>query len=118
MSISRSHVGTRMSKIVTHNGVVYLCGQVGVPGDPVAEQTRDCLKRVDELLEEAGSGRDCLLQAVIWLADMADFSDMNEVWDAWVPAGCAPARACGEARLAHPDLKVEVTVIAALRDSA
>jgi enamine deaminase RidA (YjgF/YER057c/UK114 family) len=115
MSIARFHVGTRMSKIVTHNGVVYLCGQVGVPGDSVTDQTRECLRRVEALLEEAGSGRDCLLQAIVWLADMADFAEMNSVWDAWVPEGCAPARACGESRLAHPELKVEITVTAAQR---
>ena len=117
MSIARFHVGTRMSKIVTHNGVVYLCGQVGIPGDSACDQTRECLKRVETLLEEAGSGRDCLLQAIVWLADMADFAEMNSVWDAWVPEGCAPARACGESRLAHPGLKVEVTVTAAQRET-
>ena len=102
-----------MSKIVKHNGVVYLCGQVG-DGETVAEQTRDCLGRVDALLTEAGSGRDRILQAIIWLRDMADFAEMNAVWDAWVPEGCAPARACGEARLARDSLKVEIIVTAAL----
>ncbi len=113
MTITRHHVGKRMSKIVKHNGVVYLCGQVGNRGDSIDEQTRECLSRVDALLEEAGSGRDRILQAIVWLADMNDFEAMNAVWDAWVPEGAAPARACGESRLAHPELKVEVTVIAA-----
>ena len=45
---------------------------------------------------------------------MADFAAMNEVWDAWVPEGHAPARACGEARLARDDLKVEIIVTAAV----
>jgi enamine deaminase RidA (YjgF/YER057c/UK114 family) len=107
--------GPRMSKIVKHGGVVYLCGQVG-DGETVTEQTRDCLARVDALLEQAGSSREHMLQAIIWLADMADFADMNAVWDVWVPAGHAPARACGEARLARPDLKVEVIVTAAVCD--
>ncbi len=44
---------------------------------------------------------------------MADFAEMNEVWDAWVPEGHAPARACGEAKLAHPELKVEFLITAA-----
>lgn len=112
--IERLHVGARMSKIVKHNGVAYLCGQVG-DGDDVAEQTRDCLSRVDALLKEAGSDREHMLQAVIWLADMADFAAMNAVWDAWVPEGHAPARACGEAKLARGDLKVEIIVTAAVR---
>lgn len=111
--IERKHTSARMSKIVKHNGVAYLCGQVGNAGDSVADQTRECLARVDSLLEEAGTSREKMLQAVIWLADMADFAEMNAVWDAWVPEGHAPARACGEARLARPELKVEVIVTAA-----
>ena len=112
--IDRIHTSERMSKIVKHNGVAYLCGQVGA-GETVADQTADCLSRVDALLQEAGSDRKHMLQAVIWLADMADFAEMNAVWDAWVPAGHAPARACGEARLARDVLKVEIIVTAAVK---
>lgn len=112
--IERMHTGARMSKIVKHNGVAYLCGQVGA-GDTVTEQTQDCLARVDALLKEAGSDREHILQAIIWLADMGDFAEMNAVWDAWVPEGHAPARACGEARLARDVLKVEIIVTAAIK---
>ena len=111
--IERMETGPRMSRIVKHNGVVYLCGQVGA-GETVAEQTADCLSRIDRLLAQAGTTREHLLQVTIWLADMADFAEMNSVWDAWVPEGHAPARACGEARLARDVLKVEMIVSAAL----
>ncbi|UWR13365.1 RidA family protein [Sulfitobacter mediterraneus] len=110
--IERIETGQRMSKIVKHSGVAYLCGQVG-DGATVAEQTHDCLSRVDALLEKAGSSREQMLQAVIWLSDMTDFAEMNAVWDAWVPEGHAPARACGEAKLARQELKVEIIVTAA-----
>ena len=110
--IERIGTGQRMSKIVKHSGVAYLCGQVG-EGATVTAQTEDCLSRVEALLEQAGSSRDRILQATIWLADMADFAEMNAVWDAWVPEGHAPARACGEAKLARPDLRVEIIVVAA-----
>jgi len=110
--IERIDTGPRMSKIVKHNGVAYLCGQVG-DGATVAEQTRDCLQRVQTLLEKAGSSREQLLQVTIWLADMSDFAEMNAVWDGWVPEGHSPARACGEAKLARAELKVEIIVTAA-----
>jgi len=110
--IERIETGSRMSKIVKHNGVAYLCGQVG-DGQSVTEQTQDCLSRVDALLVKAGSSREDILQAIIWVADMDDFAGMNAVWDAWVPEGHAPARACGEAKLARKDLKVEIIVTAA-----
>lgn len=111
--ITRDHTNARMSQIVTHNGTIYLAGQVGTPGASVAQQTQDCLDNIDKLLAEAGSDKSRLLQAVIWLADMADFEEMNGVWDAWVPEGKAPARACGEAKLARPDFTVEIIIIAA-----
>ncbi|MGS4987046.1 RidA family protein [Roseibium sp. RP-7] len=110
--IERIETGPRMSKIVKHNGVAYLCGQVG-DGTSVVDQTRDCLSRIDTLLEKAGSSRKNILQAIVWLSDMSDFADMNSVWDAWVPEGHAPARACGESKLARTELKVEIIITAA-----
>jgi len=89
--IERIGTSARMSKIVKHNGVIYLCGQVG-DGATAADQTRDCLSRIEALLAEAGSPPDRMLQVVVWLADMADFTEMNTVWDAWVPQGHAPRR--------------------------
>lgn len=112
--IERMHTGERSSKIVKHNGTIYLSGQVG-NGDSITEQTVDCLSRVDALLAEAGSDREHILQAVVWLSDMKYFAELNEVWNAWVPTGHAPARACGEARLAREILKVEIIVTAAVK---
>lgn len=112
-TIERVHTNTRMSQIVMHGNTVFLAGQVGNPKHDVAGQTRDALARVDALLAEAGSSRNRLLQVTIWLADMKHFEEMNAVWDAWVPAGHAPARACGEAKLADPSLLVEVIACAA-----
>ncbi|AWD20667.1 RidA family protein [Fuscovulum blasticum] len=113
--ITRYGVGPRMSEAVAYNGIVWLAGQVGNPGDNVADQTRQCLAEVDRILAAAGTDKTRILSAQIWLADMSTFADMNAVWDAWVPQGHTPARATGEAKLATPDYKVEVIVTAALR---
>lgn len=112
MPIERIKTNERSSKIVKHNGTVYLSGQVG-DGEGIVEQAEDCLGRVDALLLEAGSSRQQILQAIVWLSDMSYFAEFNSVWNAWVPDGHAPARACGESKLAREILKVEVTVIAA-----
>jgi len=112
MPIERTSTNERSSKIVKHNGVIYLSGQVG-DGESVTEQAEDCLGRVDKLLQEAGSSRQQMLSATVWLSDMAYFADFNTVWNDWVPTGHAPARACGEAKLAREILKVEVIVTAA-----
>ncbi|MEO9460303.1 MAG: RidA family protein [Lentilitoribacter sp.] len=116
-NITRMETAKRMSKIVKHNGVAYLCGQVGnvEKGQDVsaAQQTQDILDKVDALLAQAGSSKEKILQAIIWVSDMQYFAEMNEVWDAWVPEGHAPARACGEAKLARPELLVEIIITAA-----
>lgn len=110
--IERIETGVRSSKIVKHNGVAYLTGQVA-EGDTIQDQVRACLAKIDALLEQAGSSREKMLRVTIWLADMSDFAGLNEVWNDWVPEGHAPARACGEAKLARDVLKVEFIVDAA-----
>ncbi len=114
MTIRRIEAGPRMSQAVIHGNTVYLAGQVGAPGKSVTEQTKAVLASVDRLLAAAGTDKSKLLQAIIWLADMSDFAEMNAVWDQWVDAPNAPARATGEARLAGPEYRVEITVTAAL----
>lgn len=111
--ITRIDTGIRMSQAVIHNGTVYLAGQVGEPGTSVTEQTKAILAKIEAQLAEAGSDKTKILQAIIWLADMTDFAEMNAVWDAWVAPGHAPARACGEAKLATPEYTVEIIIVAA-----
>jgi len=113
MSIRRIEPGPRMCQAVVHGGTVYLAGQVGAPGESVAAQTRAVLQQIDRLLAEAGSDKSRILTATIWLADIADFAEMNTVWDTWVDPANPPARATGESRLAAPEYKVEIIVVAA-----
>jgi enamine deaminase RidA (YjgF/YER057c/UK114 family) len=116
MSIQRYHVGPRMSEIVVHNNTVYLAGQVAdaTLDQPAQQQTEEVLGMIDRLLGEVGSDKTKVLTAQIWLADMADYDAMNAAWSAWVPQGHAPARATVESRLASPQYRVEIKVVAAL----
>lgn len=113
MTIRRIEVGPRMSQAVVHGNTVYLAGQVG-DGDSVAAQTASCLAEVDRLLAVAGTDKSKILQAIIWLDDMANFAEMNSVWDKWVDPANTPARATGEAKLAAPKYKVEIIITAAI----
>lgn len=114
--IERKHTNARMSKIVRHGHLVFLCGQTaGGSANASADitaQTHEALSRVDALLAEAGSDRTRILSATIYLRNINDFSPMNAVWESWVAPGTAPARTTVEARLASTSLLVEVTVIA------
>ena len=113
--IERIDTSQRMSQVVINADTVYLAGQVAfdAPGASVADQTKDILKRIDNLLSQAGTDKTKLLSATIWLTDINDFDEMNSVWDAWVSPGNAPARACVESALAAPQFNVEIGIIAA-----
>jgi len=113
MTITRIDQGPRMSEAVIHGDTIYLAGQIGAPGESVTAQTHAALAEIEALLAQAGSDRDHLLQATIWLADIADFAEMNAVWDAWIAGHPAPTRATSEAKLAAPEYKVEIVIVAA-----
>jgi len=103
-----------MSKAVIHGDTVYLAGIVAdnPKGKSTAEQTRSILSLIDDFLATAGTNKTKLLSANIWITDMANFAEMNAVWDAWVSPGTTPARATVEAKLASPDYKGEIRVVA------
>lgn len=115
MSITRFESGKRMSQAVVHGNTVYVAGQVAADSDGTIEkQTAEALAAVDRLLAQAGSSKSKLLSVQVVLNNIADFAAMNTVYDAWIDPANPPARACIEARLAHPALKVEVIAVAAL----
>lgn len=112
--IKRHHVGPRMSQAVEYNGVIYLAGQVGEDQSAdTATQTRQVLAKIDRLLAECGSDKSKLLWAQLWVTDMRNFNDMNEVWDAWIDPDNPPVRAGLCSALAAPGWKVEIMVMAA-----
>ena len=115
MKIERHETGPRMSKAVIHGDTVYLAGIVAdSPKDKsIAEQTRSILSQIDGFLAMVGTNKTKLLSANIWITDMTNFAEMNMVWDSWVSPGNTPARATVEAKLASPDYKVEIMVVAA-----
>jgi enamine deaminase RidA (YjgF/YER057c/UK114 family) len=113
--VQRFDVGTRLSEMAVHNGVCYLAGQV--PADAsqdIKGQVAQVLAAIDALLARAGSDKRKILMCQIYIKDLADFPALNEVWEAWVPAGHAPPRATVQAHLAKPEWRVEMVVTAAL----
>jgi enamine deaminase RidA (YjgF/YER057c/UK114 family) len=114
MTIERIKVGPRMSQVVIRGDTIYLAGQVADdPSADVAGQTRQILAKIDNLLAEAGADKSKVLSANVWLSDISTFDQMNAVWDKWVTPGQPPARATVESRLARPEFKVEIMVVAA-----
>jgi enamine deaminase RidA (YjgF/YER057c/UK114 family) len=114
-TLRRFHVGDRLSEMTVYNGTVYLAGQVAVDAKPdIRNQTQQVLNAIDKLLSEAGTDKAHILMAQIYLADLADFAGMNDIWDDWVAPGDAPPRATIEAALAKPEWKIEIVITAAV----
>ncbi|MEQ1768302.1 MAG: RidA family protein [Devosia sp.] len=115
MTITRLQPGKRMSQAVKHGNTVYLAGQVASDyNGTIEKQTGEVLAAIDKLLADAGTSKSKVLSCQVILNNIADFAAMNTVYDAWIDPANPPARACIEARLAHPALKVEIIATAAL----
>jgi enamine deaminase RidA (YjgF/YER057c/UK114 family) len=110
--ILRTEPNPILSKAVEYHGFIFTQGMVARDlSQDVVAQTADVLAQLDALLEEHGTDSTRILQAQIWLKDIADRDAFNTLWQAWLPAGEAPARACVQAVMAHPDMLVEVMLI-------
>jgi enamine deaminase RidA (YjgF/YER057c/UK114 family) len=115
MTIKRINPGPRFCGAVVHGDTVYVAGQTAADrsAGPRA-QTEQVLQKIDGLLNAAGTDRSRLLSATVYLSDIRHFDEMNAAWDAWVDKANLPTRATVEARLAAPQLLVEIVVTAAL----
>ena len=106
-----------MSQSVEHNGVLYVAGQVGSDfNSSTKDQTEQVLAKIDALLADAKTSKSRLLTASIFLADMADFSEMNSVWEKWLDENNKPTRACTQAQMViqqQGEIRVEIVVTAA-----
>src|SRR5919205_452335 len=96
------------------NGFVFASGQVGadpatgqVSGPDVASQTRQAIANLRAVLEAGGSSLDRLVKTTVFLADIRTFEAMNEVYRELIPEP-RPGRSTVEARLARPELLVEI----------
>ena len=113
--IKRYVVGSRMSQAVAAGGMVHIAGQVDDARKAgIVSQTQQVLAKIDALLKEAGTDRFKLIAVNVFLPHITDFDTMNAVYDSWIDPANPPARACVEARLADPDLRVEMTAVGLL----
>ncbi|MGL5799792.1 MAG: RidA family protein [Plesiomonas sp.] len=112
-TIERIGTTTRWSDLVIHNGTVYVVEVPVTLDTDIHQQSLEVLNSLEQLLQKAGSSKAHILMATIYLQDIQDIAAFNAVWDKWLPDGCAPVRACVQARLAHAEYKVEIQLTAA-----
>ena len=115
--ITRLGVTERNSQAVIYGNLVFLAGVV--PGPDPAElnitwQAKLTLEKVEKILKDAGTGKEKLLSATVYLRDINDFNEFNAVWNAWIAPGNPPARTCvGQACMSRQNNLCEITVVAA-----
>lgn len=113
LGIIRYDAGSRMSRVVEYNGVLYFGGHVAHQDfKTIGEQTKALTERFDELFEKYGTDKDHLLTAMIHMKDMTMIHEMNEVWDDWINDGKAPSRTCVEAKFSEDYILLEITIVA------
>ena len=107
--IQRLHSGARASQVVISSDHIETAGLVAKCTDQgITEQTRCVLQQLEQLMLDAGADKNRITRIQIWLANMADFEAMNQVYDAWVSEIDKPARACVGSQLASPEYLIEI----------
>ena len=113
-NITRQQSDSRLSRVVTYNGTVYLAGLTADDRSAsMKSQTEQVLKKIDDLLKVAGTDKSRLLSGTIYVSDMSQKAQMDEAWIAWIDPKNTPARACVEAQLGTAETLVEIMVTAA-----
>jgi enamine deaminase RidA (YjgF/YER057c/UK114 family) len=113
--IIRLGTSRRWSDIVVHAGVARW---VEVAEDLAADargQIEQVLAQIDATLSQVHSDRAQLIEVLIFLSDLGDAAALNDLWDAWVPEGHPPIRACVQAGLSS-GCRVEMVITAAVMD--
>jgi enamine deaminase RidA (YjgF/YER057c/UK114 family) len=114
MTIQRILPAARYCEAVIVNGLIFCAGMVPqTASDNATLQTEDVLAQIDAILAQCHSDKTKLVDATIYLANIADYAAMNLAWDNWVAPGAAPARATVQAKLADPSWKIEIKIVAA-----
>ena len=116
MSIQRYESNGRLSRVVLHNGILYLSGRTCKDAPDIEGQTRGLLRIIEDTLKKYGSDKRHILSCQIFLKDVVrDFALMNAVWEAWVEKGFEPARATVQGKMADEDLLIEIVVKAVVK---
>jgi enamine deaminase RidA (YjgF/YER057c/UK114 family) len=112
--IKRHHPGATLARLVEFGNLVFVAGTTADDKSQSCKgQTQEVLKKIDRYLAEAGSDKSRILWCNVWLTDIREKDQMDAAWQAWVDSDNKPARATVESRLATPDTRVEIMMIAA-----
>lgn len=114
MNIQRLNPSPRWSDATVYRGIAHF---VEVPNNTdcaMDEQIAQILMQAEATLCAIGSDKSCLLSATIYITNKENVPTLNQTWEAWLPTGCAPSRACVKVELLDPAMLVEIAFVAAV----
>ncbi len=108
------------NQAIVANGMVFVAGQISI--DPqtnevvhlqdITKQTQQVMANLEAILTAAGCGWNDVVKTTIFLADLADFGTVNQVYGQYFNLETAPARACVEVSRLPKDVQVEIECVA------
>lgn len=116
-SIQRLRPTPRWSDATLFNCIAHFVEVAADTEQDVISQTAQILAQTETTLAEIGSDKSKLLSATIYLTDAKNAPAFNTLWEAWLPTGSAPSRACVVAQLLDPKMLVEIAFVAAVTKS-
>jgi enamine deaminase RidA (YjgF/YER057c/UK114 family) len=114
MSIQRLNPSPRWSDATIFNGIAHFVEVPANTGCPIDVQIAQILSQAEVTLAAIGSDKTRLLSATIYITDKNNVSVLNAAWEAWLPEGCAPSRACVKVELLDPAMLVEIAFVSAV----
>jgi enamine deaminase RidA (YjgF/YER057c/UK114 family) len=104
----------RWSDATVFNSIAHFVEVAADTEQDMSNQTQQILTQAETTLAAIGSHKANLLSATIYLTHAENAAVFNALWEAWLPAGCAPSRACVKVELLDPKMLVEIAFVAAI----
>lgn len=102
----------KIGNVIYTSGVPFNWDTGEIVGNTIKDQTKQTMKNIKTTLEACGSSMGNIDKCTVYTTDIENVPGLNEVYYSYFPEGNTPARACIIAGLAHPDLMLEIEVIA------
>ena len=113
MTIQRINTTPRWSDATIYNGVIHFVEVPENTAGDMAQQAQQIFTQAEATLALTGSDKARILSATIYITDITQVGMFNAAWEAWLPEGCAPSRACFKVELLDPTMLVEIAFVAA-----
>lgn len=111
--IQRINPTPRWSDITVFRGIAHFVEIAADTEADFAAQVDQVLAQAEQSLLRIGSDKTSLLSATIYVTDFSQLNELNSRWEAWLPAGAAPSRACMKVELVDPSILLEIAFVAA-----